>query len=90
MINPPTLNQTIVTSLESLRPGEGGWIAELKGPEKLTRRLMEMGMVEEAFVEVVHEAPFGRDPVAIKVRGSLLALRRQEAKHVSIRRVPKL
>jgi len=45
-----------------------------------------MGMVEEAYVEIVHEAPFGRDPVAVRVRGGLLALRRQEAACVTIRK----
>lgn len=82
--------ETILTTLDSLKPGEGGWITELKGPEKLVRRLMEMGMIEESFVEMAHEAPFGRDPVAVKIRGSLLALRRQEAKNIAIRRIPKL
>ena len=80
----------ISTNLSALHPGEGGWVSEIKGPESLVRRLMEMGMLEEEFVEIVHEAPFGRDPVAVRVRGSLLAIRRAEAKFISIRRVPKL
>lgn len=71
-------------NLGQLRKGEGGYICRLEGPESTVRRLLEMGMVEEAYVEIVHEAPFGGDPVAVRVRGALLALRRQEAGCVTV------
>ena len=71
-------------SLAQLRKGQGGHICRLEGPEATVRRLLEMGMVEEAYVEIVHEAPFGGDPVAVRVRGALLALRRQEAGCVTV------
>jgi ferrous iron transport protein A len=45
-------------------------------------RLMEMGLLEGALVEIVHEAPFGGDPIAVRVRGALIALRRNEANQV--------
>jgi ferrous iron transport protein A len=47
-------------------------------------RLLEMGFLEGAWIEVVHEAPFGGDPIAIRVRGTLLALRRNEANAVEV------
>ena len=72
--------------LGELRKGEGGYICQLEGPDATVRRLLEMGMIEEAYVEIVHEAPFGKDPVAVRVRGALLALRRQEAQCVTLRR----
>ena len=72
--------------LGELRKGEGGYICQVEGDEALVRRLLEMGLVEEAYVEIVHEAPFGRDPVAVRVRGGLLGLRRQEASHVLLRK----
>ena len=50
----------------------------------LVRRLLEMGLLEGSLVEVIHEAPFGGDPVAVRVRGSLIALRRQEANAVEV------
>jgi Fe2+ transport system protein FeoA len=80
----------LVTSLDLLRTGEGGWVESIGGSEDFKCRLMEMGMLEEDFVQLIHEAPFGRDPVAVRVRGSVLALRRQEAHHVTIRRLPRL
>lgn len=80
----------LVSTLDQLRKGEGGWVESIGGSEDFKYRLMEMGMLEEDFVQMIHEAPFGRDPVAIKVRGSVLALRRQEAHHIIIRRLPRL
>jgi ferrous iron transport protein A len=50
----------------------------------MVRRLLEMGILEGSRVEVVHEAPFGRDPLAIRVRGALIALRRHEAAHIEV------
>ncbi|MCC7440711.1 MAG: ferrous iron transport protein A [Bdellovibrionales bacterium] len=72
--------------LGDLNVGASGRVAGLDpaAPPALARRLLELGMVEGESVMVMHEAPFGRDPIAVKVRGTLLALRRQEARHVRV------
>lgn len=54
---------------------------------ELERRLMELGFVPGSIVTVVHEAPFGADPIAVRVRGSLLALRRQEAQAIRVQAI---
>ncbi|QDH72993.1 FeoA family protein [Brevundimonas sp. M20] len=46
---------------------------------ELERRLLELGFVEGARVELLHEGLFGRDPIAIKVDDMRVALRRHEA-----------
>ena len=69
-----------------MRPGQSGWICQVEGQEESVRRLLELGLVEDSWVEVVHEAPFGGDPIAVKVRGGLLALRRQEADQILVRK----
>jgi len=48
-------------------------------PAELERRLLEMGFVEGARVEVLHEGPFGRDPIAVRVDDTTVALRRGDA-----------
>jgi ferrous iron transport protein A len=48
-------------------------------PAELERRLLELGFVEGAFVEVLHVGPVGRDPIAVRVNGTTIALRRREA-----------
>jgi Fe2+ transport system protein FeoA len=49
----------------------------------LVKRLLEMGLLEGSTVEVAHEAPFG-DPIAVKVRGGMIALRRSEADLIEV------
>lgn len=51
---------------------------------ELERRLIEMGLVEGAKVEVLHEAFPGRDPIAIRVNEHIIALRRAEANAVMV------
>ncbi len=71
--------------LGSLKPGSRGTILSLTpDPEGVTQRLLEMGLLEGSPIEVMHEAPFGRDPIAVRVRGTLIALRRQEANLVEV------
>jgi ferrous iron transport protein A len=53
--------------------------------EELERRLLEIGFVEGASVEILHEGFLGRDPIAIRVDDMSVALRRREANAVWVR-----
>lgn len=60
----------------SLLPIEGvGRLA----PDEMERRLIEMGFIEGAPVEILHEGPFGRDPIAVRVGNATVAMRRRDA-----------
>ena len=48
-------------------------------PPELERRLIELGFVEGARVEVLHEGAVGRDPIAVRVENVTIAVRRREA-----------
>lgn len=48
-------------------------------PDELERRLIELGFVEGASVEILHEGIIGRDPIAVRVDSATVALRRREA-----------
>ncbi|MEZ5870457.1 MAG: FeoA family protein [Nitratireductor sp.] len=52
--------------------------------QELERRLLEIGFVEGAHVEILHEGLFGRDPIAVKVDTMRVALRRHEANAILI------
>jgi ferrous iron transport protein A len=52
--------------------------------EELERRLIELGFVEGASVEVLHEGAIGRDPIAVRVDSATVALRRREAMAVLV------
>ena len=74
-----------VKRLGDLHKGQLGTITTIhEGPTGLAQRLMEMGFVEGNEVLVLLEAPFGKDPIAVRVRGAILALRRQEANLVEV------
>jgi ferrous iron transport protein A len=59
-------------------------IATGLAPYELERRLLEMGFVEGARVEIRHHGPMGRDPIAILVDHTLVALRRVEANAILV------
>ena len=46
---------------------------------ELERRLLELGFVEGAKIEILHEGLVGRDPIAVRVNHATIALRRREA-----------
>ena len=51
---------------------------------ELERRLLELGFVEGARVEVLHEGILGRDPIAVRVENVTIAVRRREAMAVIV------
>ena len=59
-------------------------IAGALAPEELERRLVELGFVEGATVELLHQGLFGADPIAVRVDGVTIALRRREAAAVQV------
>jgi ferrous iron transport protein A len=54
-------------------------------PAELERRLIELGFVEGAQVEILHEGFVGRDPIAVRVENVTVAVRRREAMAVIVR-----
>ncbi|MCL2716735.1 MAG: ferrous iron transport protein A [Alphaproteobacteria bacterium] len=46
---------------------------------ELESRLIELGFVEGARVEILHEGIIGRDPIAVRVDNVTIAVRRREA-----------
>jgi len=46
---------------------------------ELESRLIELGFVEGARVEILHEGIVGRDPIAVRVDNITVAVRRREA-----------
>ena len=46
---------------------------------EIESRLLELGFVEGAEIKILHEGPIGRDPIAVRINGTTIALRRREA-----------
>ena len=52
---------------------------------ELERRLLEIGFVEGARIEVLHEGAIRRDPIAVRVDDIRVALRRRDADEIYVR-----
>ena len=72
-------------SLSMLQPGESAEVIELspriRSPER--RRLMDLGILPGTMIDAEMSAPGGQ-PVAYRVRGALIALRREQADLIQI------
>lgn len=60
------------------------------GADEMERRLLEMGFVEGARIEILHEGLIGRDPIAVRVADTRVALRRGRALDILVRPDPVL
>ena len=60
--------------LEQLKPGESGHIVEIDRSHPMRKRLLELGLVRGAKIQIIRRAPFG-DPVEVVSNGTHLALR---------------
>jgi ferrous iron transport protein A len=70
--------------LSDLAAGAGGVIRDIPaGHDEHITRLRELGLVPGTRIRVVRRAPLG-DPIEVSVRGSRLAMRRSEARHIHI------
>jgi Fe2+ transport system protein FeoA len=70
-------------TLNQLRSGQSATVRRVSGEGAIRRRLMDMGLVRGAQVDVVKSAPLG-DPVEYRLHGYHLSLRRAEAGLVEV------
>ncbi len=73
-------------SVFDLKPGETASVTHVNASGAVRQRLLDMGLLPDAHVEVERIAPSG-EPVWIRLDGTQLALRRKEAQSVLISRV---
>ena len=69
--------------LLELKPGQKGRIAKVPGADAVQRRIMDMGLVKGAEIEVERVAPLG-DPLEVKIKGYHLSLRKEEAARIFV------
>lgn len=70
-------------NLADLKPNERAIIGEIHHEPSMTRRLWDLGFVQGTVVEALQGSPSG-DPMAYKVRGSVFAIRRKDAKRIEV------
>ena len=72
-----------IVKLADMKPGVSGVVEALEGHGNIQHRLVDMGVVKGSHITVVKVAPLG-DPVEVKVKGTALALRKNEAALISV------
>lgn len=74
-------------AIDSLAVGEVAQICAIDraglAPET-AQRLCELGFDEGVDIEILHRAPFGGDPIAVRVGNMVVALRRDMARLIEV------
>ncbi|QNN25340.1 ferrous iron transport protein A [Planctomycetales bacterium ZRK34] len=66
-----------------MKKNQSGRIASIRAAGSLTGRLMAMGLLPGAKVQVLGVAPLG-DPMLVQLEGCRMSLRRSEAESLTI------
>ena len=69
--------------LHTLQAGEQGIITKLDTNGTIRRRLQDMGMIEGTQITCMQKSLWG-DPAAYGIRGSVIALRAQDAAQILV------
>ena len=72
-----------IRTLDQLPTGQQAAVVSLSGPEEQSRRLLELGFAPGRAVAALQESPWG-DPVAYGICGAVIALRRADARYITI------
>ena len=73
----------MMTAMSALRRGESGTIKLIGHKGNMRRRLIDIGFNIGERVTLLAKAPLG-DPSAFLIKGSVIALRRSDAKLITI------
>jgi ferrous iron transport protein A len=77
------IESAVALTLTSIPIGAAVRVVAINGTGRITRRLMEMGVIPGVSLTVLKTAPFG-DPIEVRVRGYNLAMRRSEADAIEV------
>ena len=83
------LNKEAPQKLGELSPGSRAEIVGFCADEDLQgflHRLFEVGFLVGEEVEVLQDAPMGRDPISIRVKDAVYAMRREDANLILVSR----
>ncbi len=73
-----------VENLSQLPLNKNGKIDKIECDEGIKRRLLDMGLVKGTNIVPILISPSG-DPRAFLVRGTIIAIRKEDAKHIKIK-----
>ena len=71
------------TTLNNLELNEKGIVKSISCDDRITRRLYDLGLLENTLICPIFSSPFG-DPRAYEFRGNIIAIRNDDANHITI------
>ena len=71
-------------TVNELELGEIGIVNKIIGEETIKRRLLDLGLIEGTDIKAVLVSPSG-DPRAFEFRGSLIAIREEDAENIKLK-----
>ena len=71
-------------TIDDLKVGQSGTIAQVGGEGSLRLRFLDMGLIPGTRVSLQKVAPMG-DPIQIQVRGYELTIRREDAAKITLK-----
>lgn len=72
-----------ILTLDTSKIGKKYVIHSLNCSGDIRRRFLDLGLVPSTEIVPMFSAPFG-DPIAYNVRGTLIAIRQNDSKHINI------
>ena len=73
----------MIGTLADLKVGSGGQVVSVNLKGLLKRRILDLGLVPGTFVQCMRKSPAG-NPVAYRIRGTLIALRNDDARLIKV------
>ena len=70
-------------TLNDIKVGESAIVTDILAGESMKNRFYDLGLVEGTRVSCEIISPLG-DPVGFQIRGALIAIRREDAKGISV------
>lgn len=72
-----------MTTLNQMKTRQSGRIVSIRPDGPITGRLMAMGLLPGAIIQVLGVAPLG-DPIMVQLDGSRLSIRKAEAEALTV------
>lgn len=73
-------------SLDKINLNEEYLIENILLDEHILQRIYDLGLIENTVIKAIYKSPFN-DPTAYLVRGSVIAIRDNDAKKIFVRRI---
>ncbi len=75
-------------TLDAVAIGERVAVVDVRSVDAERRRMLDLGILPGTKIDVVNRSPLG-DPTAYRVRGAVVALRREQARLIRVEALPK-